>query len=306
MRIIVAGAGGFVGRRLVMLLAGHDVVALDHTPGSIPNLPHITPVSGDCSDPAVLDSAFANGCDAVVHLATVPGGAAEQDPGLAWRVNIDATQLLAEAASAAGDCPRFVFASSIAVFGDPLPDHVDDATPISPRLLYGAHKAMMEQWLATLTRRGKLDAVSLRLSGVVARPRGPSGMKSAFMSDVFHAFEAGEEFVMPVSANATSWMTSLESAAGNFAHAVRADLAAAPASRAVTLPALRVRMGDLIAEIASQTARSSELVSYEPDAGLEAGFGAYPPLVTLAAETIGFSSDATLDELVARARSTAI
>ena len=70
-----------------------------------------------------------------------------------------------------------------AAFGEPFPASVDDSTPLRPKSFYGAHKALMEQWLATLSRRGELDAISLRLSGVVARPRGPSGMKSAFLSD---------------------------------------------------------------------------------------------------------------------------
>jgi len=301
MRIIVTGAGGFVGRKLVSMLDDHEVVGLDHVAGGIPALPHVTAIAGDFSDPRILEQAFVKGCDAVVHLATVPGGAAEQDPDLARRVNVDATMALAAAAANVGDAPRFVFASSIAVFGEPLPDHVDDTTPLTPRMLYGAHKAMMEQWLATLTRRGDLDAISLRLSGVVARPRGPSGMKSAFMSNVFHALRAGEEFVMPVSADAMSWMTSLERAAGNFAHALQADLARAPASRALTLPALRVRIGDLVTELARQTGCDTDRVTYEPDEALEAGFGAYPPLATAAADGLGFARDLDVAELVTEA-----
>lgn len=300
MRIIVTGAGGFVGRELITMLRDHEVVGIDHAAGGIPNLPYVTAIAGDLGDARVLEKAFGKGCDAVMHLATVPGGAAEQDPNNARRVNIDATMALAEAAEKAGDCPRFVFASSIAVFGESLPDYVDDATPLAPRMVYGAHKAMMEQWLATLTRRGELDAISLRPSGVVARPRERSGMKSAFMSNVFHALRAGDDFVMPVSADATSWMTSLACAAGNFVHALQADLAAAPASRAMTLPALRVRIGDLVAEIARQTGRSPHIVAYEPDAALETGFGAYPPLATAAADQLGFGKDDALAELVSR------
>lgn len=300
MRIVVTGAGGFVGSRLVRDLAAHDVVAVDNTPGEIPDLPHVIPVVGDLCDADVLAATLADGCDAVIHLATVPGGAAEENPELARRVNVEATMALADAASRAGTQPRFVFASSIAVFGGDLPASVDDSTPLSPQLLYGGHKTMMEQWLATLSRRGAVDAVSLRLSGVVARPRGPSGMKSAFMSDVFHALSAGEEFVMPVSANATSWLSSVECAVGNFTHALTVDLGLAPGDRAVTLPALRVRMSDLVAEIARQTGAAAELVTYAPDSGLESAFGALPPLSTPRADALGFVNDVDLPELVAR------
>lgn len=301
MRIVVTGAGGFVGKRLVKELAAHEVVALDNMAGKIPDGPNVTPVVGDLGDAKVLASALAAGCDAVIHLATVPGGAAEQNPALAWKVNVEATMKLAEAATQAGQRPRFVFASSIAVFGNPLPGCVDDSTPLSPKMLYGAHKAMMEQWLATLTRRGDIDAISLRLSGVVARPREASGMKSAFLSDLFHALRAGERFVMPVSADATCWLTSIECAANNFAHALVADLNSAPDHRAITLPALHVRMGDLAAAVVKQTGRPQVPVSYAPDTDLEAAFGTYPPLATPAADSLGFTSDGDLSSLVGKA-----
>jgi nucleoside-diphosphate-sugar epimerase len=301
MRIVVTGAGGFVGNRLLRKLDNHDVVALDSHGDLIPDLPRVTRIAGDICDPSVLGAAFAGGCDAVVHLATVPGGAAEQNPGLARRVNIGATMALAEAAAQAGKRPRFVFASSIAVFGDPLPASVDDATPLAPKLLYGAHKAMTEQWLATLHRRGEIENLSLRLSGVVARPKGPSGMKSAFMSEVFHALSRGEKFVMPVSADATCWLTSVECAAANLTHALTAELTHSPGDCAITLPALRVRIGNLVEEIAIQTNSSVKLISYNPDLALEQSFGAFPPLQTSMADSLGFSNDGDLPALVARA-----
>lgn len=300
MRIIITGGGGFVGSRLVRLLAGHEVVALDSASGAIPDLPNVTAVVGDICDPNVVSAAFSRGCDAVVHQATVPGGAAEQEPDLARRVNVNATMALANAAAHASMRPRFVFASSIAVFGNSLPTIVDDATPLSPKLLYGAHKAMMEQWLATLSRRGEIDAISLRLSGVVARPRGPSGMKSAFMSDVFHSLSAGEEFVMPVSADATVWLTSVGCAVGNFVRALTVDRTNAPGDCAVTLPALRVSIDKLVEEIALQTGSSADLASYAADAALEQAFGALPALLTPAAESLGFSDDGDLPALVTR------
>ena len=301
MKIVVTGAGGYVGRKLVEVLSQHEVVAMDSVADGIPRLPHVRPLAGDLRDRSVLEAAVADGCDAVVHLATMPGGAAEKNPDLSWWVNVNGTMELAACVAAAGNRPRFVFASSIAVFGEPFPPSVDDSTPLRPKSLYGAHKALMEQWLATLSRRGELDAISLRLSGVVARPRGPSGMKSAFLSNVFHALAARENFIMPVSRNATCWLTSLEAAAGNFAHAVLADLDAAPVGRAMTLPALRVRAPELVAEIAKQTKRSVESVRYEPDTRLEAAFGSQTPLTTHAAKALGFANDGNLATLVERA-----
>lgn len=301
MRIIVTGAGGFVGRKLVSMLSDHDVVALDWVSSGIPDLSHITPIVGDLCDRATLEAAFSKGCDAVVHLATVAGGAAEQNPDLGKHVNIDAVMLLTEIAMRFGSRPRFVFASSIAVFGDPMPVYVNDETSLAPKMLYGAHKAMMEQWLAMLARRGDLDTVSLRLSGVIARPKGPSGMKSAFLSNVFHALRNGERFEMPVSEDASSWLTSNDIAARNFAHALTVDSTALPNSFAITLPALRVRVDELVAEIAYQSEQSAALVNYSADAKIEAMFGEQPPLTHETADGLGFARDADLESLVRNA-----
>lgn len=304
MHIVVTGAAGFVGRQLVALLlkSGHQVTALDTHAQGIPTGARI--VAGDFSARDVRAEALSQGCDGLVHLATVPGGAAEADPEASRRVNVDAMYDLIEEVAAAGGRPRVVYASSIAVFGDPLPiSGVNDSTPLSPKMIYGGHKAMMETAVAMLSNRSAIDGVSLRLPGILARPKGSSGMKSAFMSGLFHALKSGESFVCPVSAAATIWAESVTCCATNLAAALTIDTALLPPTRAVTLPALRVTMGDLASEIARQCGRSVDLVSYRPDAALEAAFGAHPALITAAAERAGFAHDGNLANLVRSALS---
>ncbi|MDE2597780.1 MAG: NAD-dependent epimerase/dehydratase family protein [Sphingomonadales bacterium] len=304
MTIVVTGAGGFVGRQLMsqLLAAGHAVTGIDSHAGGIPAGARV--VAGDLSDAAVRAEALAQGCTALVHLATVPGGAAEADPAASRRINIDAMYDLLLEAATAGNCPRVVYASSIAVFGDPLPPNVDDATPLSPKMIYGGHKAMMEHAVAMLSNRGMIDGVTVRLPGILARPKGPSGMKSAFMSDLFHALKAGAAFTCPVSAAGTIWAQSVARCAANFVHALSLDTALLPPTRAVTLPAQRIAMGDLAAEVARQCGVSADLVSYAPDAALESAFAAQPPLATPAADTAGFAHDGDLATLVSSALAT--
>lgn len=304
MNVVVTGAGGFVGRELVrsLLERGHRVVGIDSAAGGIPE--GAGAIAGDLGDPAIRAQALAGGCDALIHLATVPGGAAEANPAASRRINVDAMYDLLLEASAIQPGLRVVYASSIAVFGDPLSALVDDDTPLSPKMIYGGHKAMMEDAVAMFSNRGLIDGVSVRLPGILARPKGPSGMKSAFMSDLFHALKAGDAFTCPVSAQGTIWAQSVRQCAANFVHALDLDCALLPPTRAVTLPALRVTMGELAAEIARQCGVSSDLVTYAPDAALEAAFASQPPLETPAAFRAGFAHDGDSAMLVANALAT--
>ena len=306
MNIIVTGAGGFVGRALVRQLLALEprVQRLTLLDSRLPpdlDDPRIVAVEGDLADPAIRARTVGEGADVLFHLAGVMGGAAEQDPALSRRINLDASLDLIEAVVAKSHKPRVVFTSTIAVLGAPFPAHVDDDTPLSPFLTYGAHKLMIEVALADMTRRGVLDAVSVRLPGILARPLGPSGMKSAFMSEVFHALVAGQPFVAPVSRGATIWAMSVERCAANLVHAATMDVALLPETRAVTLPALRLAFGDMVDAIVARAGVDPALVTYAPDAALETQFGALPLLSTPAADRGGFRHDGDVSAFVAAA-----
>ena len=87
---------------------------------------------------------------------------------------------------------RVVFASTIAVYGVPMPDVIDENTLPEPSMSYGAHKLIGEILISDYSRRGFIDGRALRLPGIVARPPQPSGMLSAFMSDMIRELGTGE------------------------------------------------------------------------------------------------------------------
>ena len=301
MRIVVSGAGGFVGCHVLAELAGHDVIAADLNLEQIPDASNITKVSGDLQDPDTLREMFQKGCDAVIHLATVPGGAAEANPALAKSVNIDGTMALIAKAIETSDCPRLVFASSIAVFGKLPPEPISDEVPTAPTMIYGVQKLMMEQWIATLSRRGAIKGLSLRLPGIVARPRSPSGMKSAFLSDLFHALRDNEDYTMPVSVDATSWLCSVQVAAKNIVMAALSDDCHLAESAPLLTPTLNVKMIDLENEIRRQFGSTESQITYEPDHGIQSIFGEHPDVLTPKACGLGYLSDNTLETLVKNA-----
>ncbi|HWT48108.1 MAG TPA: SDR family oxidoreductase, partial [Mycobacterium sp.] len=109
---------------------------------------------------------------AIIHLAAIIPPFCYARPGLARAVNVDTTASLVNAASAMPIPPRFVQASSIAVYGARNPYRNDGllttSTPLRPSDLYGAHKVLAEQHVTG----SDLDWVVLRLGAVLwAEPR---------------------------------------------------------------------------------------------------------------------------------------
>lgn len=310
MRVLVTGAGGFVGRALVarLLEAGlagrrvEQLVAADLSLHGLPGDARLRLVAGSIADAGVLEQALAEPVDVVFHLASVPGGAAEAAPDLGRRVNVDATAQLLALLREQGDRPRFVFASTVAVYGDPLPAVVDEQTPPRPALSYGAHKLAAEVLVADAARRRWVDACSLRLPGVVARPGDGAGLISAFMSQLFWRLAAGEAIVLPVSAEGTAWWISIGACVDNLLHAAAIDTQRLDERRVVQMPALHLSIGAVVDALARRHGEACRwLVHHDPQQAVQRLFAAFPPLQTPRAEALGFGHDGTADRLVRRA-----
>jgi nucleoside-diphosphate-sugar epimerase len=216
-------------------------------------------------------------------------------------VNLDATLALFETLAGLRKRTVVVYASTIAVYGAALPDPVTPTTPLRPALTYGAHKLACEALLADFSRRGLLDGRSLRLPGIVARPRGAgAGLKSAFMSELLHALAAGDAFTCPVGPDATVWWMSAQCCAANLAHAAGMDVRQADPRRAWPLPVLRASIEQVVDTAADLFARAPR-ITYAPDESLEAVFGRYPRLDDTEPRTLGLCCDGSVEALLRRA-----
>jgi nucleoside-diphosphate-sugar epimerase len=310
MHIVVTGAGGFIGQHLVAALVrdglpGHAgntlrISALDMHKGA--EHPQVSWLLGSFSDADLLQQAFSERVDLVFHLAAVPSGRSEQQPGLAADVNVLGMLRLLDALKdqgndAHGNPPRLVFASSIAVYGKPQVPLVTDDTVPEPTLTYGAHKVIGEVLVNDYARRNWIKGVSLRLPGIVARPPEPNGAVSIFFSDLIREVAAGRPVKSPVSPDAQSWLMSIACCVRNLVHAATQDF---DGRRTFMLPALHVAVGDLVDAVAKHGGQdATKLVDWQPDPWVQFNFGSYPPIALPQAEQAGFRADASLADLVA-------
>ncbi|HTP38160.1 MAG TPA: NAD-dependent epimerase/dehydratase family protein [Steroidobacteraceae bacterium] len=303
MKIVVCGANGYIGEALVArLLSDHGLGAgfaplerLTLVDVALPEGladPRIVAVRGSIAEASVRAQALEGNPDVFFQMAALPGGVAERDYAAGRAVNVDATFALLHELAKIAPAPRLVFTSSIAVFGVPLPALVDDDTLPVPGLSYGAQKLMAEILLNDLTRRGWVDARIVRLSGILARPNQPSGLISAYLSQFIHALRAGQNFTVPVSPGAPTWVMSKTRCVDNLLHAARLAPEKLPSRRTWTLPALRLTMEQLVDGLAQVAGpQVKQLIRYEPVEAIEAQFGRYPPLHTRLADSLGFQHD---------------
>ncbi|OLP44988.1 NAD-dependent epimerase/dehydratase family protein [Rhizobium oryziradicis] len=303
MRILVTGADGFLGRGLAAVLAGayptaQRLVLTDRSfAGQAPS--GLETITGDLGDQAFLEHLMASGFDLVFHLASVPGGLAEREQDLGHQANLLAPLALASKTAATRPGARFVFASSIAVYGNLNGRTVTAETPPGPLLTYGAHKLMMETLLSDMTRRGALSAISLRFPGIVARLVNDSGHGSAFMSHIFHRIAAGDVYDCPVPAASTCWWMSRKVAVSILLHA--ANLAE-PVSTVVQPPVLHANLNEVCHAVERITGKQA-LIRWGDDSNLQRIFGTMPPLDATPALSLGFRADADLDTLAKAALS---
>lgn len=307
MQVLITGAGGMIGGRVARRIARDGTLAgkpvtgvtlVDIVPFAAPASP-LTPVITqvrDLADPGAASALMDPVPDVILHLAAVPSGLAEAEFDLGYRANLDGTRALLDAARATRRSPRFVFASTIAVFGPPLPDVIPDDQPLTPLTSYGAQKVMIETMLGDYSRKGHVDGLALRLPTIIVRPDKPNGAASSFYSSILREPMAGQPATLPVRRDLRHWFASPDAAVGYFLHAAGLDTAPLGARRALTMPGLSATIADLIDALDQVSGPGAvDLINEDPDPAIAAIVTPWPrAFAAERARSLGFLPDTDL------------
>ncbi|MFW5772587.1 MAG: NAD-dependent epimerase/dehydratase family protein [Phototrophicaceae bacterium] len=227
--ILITGANGEVGHGLIRQLHAMpsappivvlDIRGLDEKMLSLVD----TSIVGDILDQDLLDTLTSEyEIDTVYHLAALLSTHSEFRPESAHRVNVQGTvnllQLAVEQARWRGEAVKFIFPSSIAVYGVPdletktslLPVREDTYT--QPTTMYGCNKLYCEhlgryymfhyRQLAAQREPAGVDFRSVRFPGLISATTMPSGGTSDFAPEMIHAAARGEPYASFVRPDTT-------------------------------------------------------------------------------------------------------
>ncbi|UFI02508.1 D-erythronate dehydrogenase [Roseibium aggregatum] len=315
MHVLVIGAAGMVGRKLVEKLAaqpevlGFEVSRLTLADAVSPTAPAALPgiaeaVTVDLSKAGAARTLVASRPDVIFHLAAIVSGEAEQEFEKGYAVNLDGSRELFEAIRIEGTrepyFPKVIFASSIAVFGQPFPEKIGDEFFTTPLTSYGTQKAITELLLADYSRKGFFDGIGLRLPTICIRPGRPNKAASGFFSNIMREPLAGQEAVLPVDDSVRHWFASPRAAVGFFVHAARMDAAGIGPRRTVTLPGLSATVGEQIEALRRVAGEKAvRLIRREPDEAIARIVEGWPRnFDARRALELGFQAEASFDDII--------
>ncbi|WP_421163867.1 D-erythronate dehydrogenase [Aeromonas dhakensis] len=302
MQIIITGGGGFLGQKLARALLHSslpfsELLLVDiQEPPALAD-PRVRCLQADLTAPGVAESLISERTAVVYHLAAIVSGHAEQDFDLGWQVNLDTTRSLLEACRHTRPGIRFVFTSSLAVYGGPLPELVNDGTALTPTSSYGAQKAMGELLVNDYSRKGYVDGLALRLPTICVRPGKPNRAASSFVSSIIREPLQGENALCPVNPELRLWLSSPATVVANFLLAAtlpRGD------ARSINLPGISITVGEMLTALTQAGGQAArDRVQFAADLAIERIVASWPGRIdNQRAAALGFMADRTFAEII--------
>ena len=309
--ILILGGGGMIGQKLARRIIDNDlfpdtqITLFDRA--FPPNGVDAKSITGDISNPTMAKTLAANRPDVIFHLAAIVSGQAEAEFDLGWSVNMMAMWHLLNAlkteheASGGAYRPRVVFPSSIAVFGGPFPDKIDDEFLCAPQTSYGAQKAACELMVTDFSRKGFIDGLSLRLPTICVRPGKANAAASSFFSGIIREPLNGVEAILPVSDTVCHWHASPRAAAGFLTQAASMDTKRLEGRLALNLPGFSCTVAEQIEALRRAAGQSAvDLIKLQPDETIIRMVAGWPRnFAPDRAIALGFKAEKDFDEIIA-------
>ncbi|KAK9364888.1 hypothetical protein V1509DRAFT_634909 [Lipomyces kononenkoae] len=262
--VLITGAAGFIGQLVAKELLSDNQYRVTLTDVTEPQVPTgaLYPENATVIKADLLTNANAvvdNSLDCVYIFHGIMSSGSEENFDLGIAVNVDSTRALLDAIRRTVPGIRVVYASSLAAYGLPLPEVVDENVVPTPLSSYGFEKLICEQLINDYTRRGFIDGFALRFPTISVRPGKPTAAASSFVSGMIREPLNGVECIIPVTDRSlVLWICSPKTLVANLLYALTMPSDVLPKHiRFVNLPGIGVtiqEMMDALEKVAGRTA----------------------------------------------------